>query len=193
MSTKIYLWFFLTAPATIDLRRRPLLCTVRYVKVLLCTANQCVCTHCSISEMVHVVCTSDVSSVWNTHSKSEINRPLWRRRWSVGIAPYILKLVTAFNLVLRFTPQPLYPPLPAEQEAVRTPYRRTGNFHPVPGLKPLLPSSQAAILNAQQVSNLRANICHSNPGDSWLWNCTASSSLRQMEVEAIGRRNLIFP
>jgi len=47
-----------------------------------------------------------------------------------------------------------------EQQTVRTPYSRRGNFHPVPGLKPPLPSSQAAILNAQQVSNLRADICH---------------------------------
>ena len=100
----------LTVPATIDHRRRPLLSTVGYVKALMYTANGCMYTRCSISEMIHVVYTLSYSYVLDEkQSKSEINRPLWRRRWSVGIAPYILKLVTVFNSVLRFTLQPLYP------------------------------------------------------------------------------------
>lgn len=158
-------------------------------------------THCSIAEMVHVVYTSDLRSGWDTQSQSEISRQLWKRRRSVGMAPYILKLVTAFNLVLRFTPQPLYPssksPVAHGTADCSDPLQQTRELpsrsRPQTAVAQLPGCHIKCAAGKQPPGRYMPPCRHSNPGDSWLWNCTASSSLRQMEVEAIGRRNLIFP
>lgn len=156
----------------------------------------------SLSE-IHLVYTSDLSSGRDKESKSEIKRLLWRRRRSVGIAPYILKLGTTFSLVLSYTHQPLNPSSKSPVD-----HRPGGCLGPLQKKRELPSRSRSQTAVAQLLGchikftagkqplgrYMSMPRCrHSNPGDSWLWNCTANSSLRQMEVEAIGRRNLIFP